>query len=224
MSNRLKKWDWAFSILEKRLIAVLLWGIFLVFQINYLVILNTSVGSDSLQGFIETPLKNSLINLQTSLMSIAAIFIGIFMTVFTLLGSIRADSIFAFLNEKNFKRLIIYIRNAFIASFLFLIQVLSLDLYYGNFEEVNTFWIIINLILILYVFASALRLGVILYVAFNKDLKDLPEKIKRHRAERQRLLDLQNRIETFLEEEEEKIRKRKAEEMSELIKEQEKRK
>src|SRR5699024_5686931 len=60
----------------------------------------------SYQFFVEITLGGVLYDLKSSLLSVAAIFIGIYVTVFTLLGSIKVDSIFAFLNEYTFEKLI----------------------------------------------------------------------------------------------------------------------
>ena len=86
--------------------------------------------SSTYQDFIEITIGKVLHNLKGSLLSIAAIFIGIYVTVFTLLGSIKVDSVFAYLNENTFKKLVVYIRNAFIASCAYLVLIMILEVIY----------------------------------------------------------------------------------------------
>jgi signal transduction histidine kinase len=180
--------------------------------------LNLSIFNLSTEAFIRDTVGNALFNLKSSLLSIAAIFIGIYVTVFTLLGSIKVDSIFAFLNEYTFKKLVKFIRNAFIAAFSYLVLIISLDVAYESHIDIPFVYVVINSAIVIYMFLTALRFGVILYIAFSKDLNNIQENIHKHRQERKRIESLQFRIEAFLEDFENNKREEQADKMSKIIK------
>lgn len=169
------------------------------------------------QYFVDVTIREALNDLKSSLLSVTAIFIGIYVTVFTLLGSIKVDSIFAFLNEYTFKKLIKFIRNAFIASFSYLVLVMVLEVSYANYNNIDFMWIVLNASLVIYMLLTALRFGIILYIAFRKDLNNLQENIEKHRRERTELKKMQHRINNLLDEYEKEKGRTKAEEMSKII-------
>src|SRR5699024_8358417 len=117
------------------------------------------------QTFIEITVGTALFDLQSSLFSVAAIFIGIYVTVFTLLGSIKVYSIFVFLNVYTFRKLITFIRNAFISSFSYLILIMFLEINYNDYSNVYFPLIILNISIVIYMFMTALRFGIILYIS-----------------------------------------------------------
>lgn len=185
-----------------------------------ITIINYIIGySDVYQFFVEKTLGKSLDNLKGSLLSIAAIFIGIYVTVFTLLGSIKVDSIFAYLNEDTFKKLINYIRNAFIASFTYLILVMILEISYDTYADINFWFVLLNAAIVIYMFLTALRFGIILYLSFSKDLGNLQNNIKLHRNEKRRVEQLQFRLEKYLDEFEKEQKTRHNIKMSKIINE-----
>lgn len=204
---------------ENWLICIVLCILAFYLTINhYFVINNIKWAHFITEDFLQTSLRTTLFKLKNSLLSIAAIFIGIYVTVFTLLGSIKVDSIFAHLNEYTFKKLVKFIRNAFIASFLYLILILFFEVYYSDYSAIPTVLIIVGVIIILYMFATAFRFGIILYFAFSKDLDNLKENIERKEAENKKIQELRFKMENFLNDYEEKQSKKKADQMSGLLK------
>lgn len=173
--------------------------------------------SSTYQDFIKTTIGGALYNLKGSLLSIAAIFIGIYVTVFTLLGSIKVDSIFAYLNEYTFKKLITYIRNAFIASFAYLVLIMLLEVIYTEFSEINFWLIVLNASIVIYMFLTAFRFGIILYISFSKDLNVLQNNIRMHREEKRKLEELRYRLESFLNDVEKKREEKHNNNMSQII-------
>lgn len=202
------------------------WLIFLILLafISYTLInfifgeIYPSLYNQDYQYFIEKMLGESLYNLKSSLFSVAAIFIGIYFTVFTLLGSIKVDSIFAFLNEYTFKKLIKFIRNAFIASFSYLVIMMVLEISYTDYSEVDFPLVVLNVAIVIYMFLTAFRFGVILYISFSKDLNNLQRNIENHEEEQKKKEELQYRIENFLDEFEKNQQNEKNARMSEFIK------
>ncbi len=200
------------SFLEKRLIPTILILFVTLTVVNYAFDFNVNY-----QNFIGTTAGKAIFDLKGSLLSISAIFIGIYVTVFTLLGSIKVDSIFAYLNENTFKDLVIYIRNAFIASFSYLILIIVLEVSYEKFTEINYLLVVLNITIVMYMFLTAFRFGIILYIAFSKDLQNLQSNIEKHREEKRRIVELQYRIEKFLDEHEKDMRNNQNNKMSEII-------
>lgn len=196
------------------------WSIFLIllFFISYTLIVYFFNLNDNYQYFVENTIGRVLHDLKSSLLSIAAIFIGIYVTVFTLLGSIRVDSIFAFLNEYTFKKLINFIKNAFIASFSYLVLIMILEIMYAEYNNIHFLFILLNASIVIYMFLTAFRFGIILYFAFSKDLVDLQKNIETERAEKNKIKELQFRIEKFLDEFEEVEKAKQNERMSKVIK------
>lgn len=212
-TSKQKTYDKVFHVIENRLIFLVL----LIF-ISYTLLTFLLDFNNNYQDFIETTVNKALHDLKSSLLSIAAIFIGIYVTVFTLLGSIRVDSIFAFLNEYTFKKLIKFIRNAFIASFSYLILIMVLEIVYSKYYYIEYPWIILNASIVIYMFLTALRFGIILYVSFSKDLQNLQKNIKDHRQEKKEVEQLQHRLNNFLDEYEARERQKENDRMSEIIK------
>lgn len=210
--NRNSKKDVFFYFIESWLISLIL-----LFFISYSLASNFFDYNDFYQRFIETTMGLALHNLKSSLLSIAAIFIGIYVTVFTLLGSIKVDSIFAYLNEYTFKKLIKFIRNAFIAAFGYLILIMILEIIYTDYKEIPFWLILLNASIVIYMFLTALRFGVILYISFSKDLGDIQKNILKHREEKRKLKELQYRLENFLNEFEKKEEKKRNNQISEII-------
>lgn len=217
MSTKHRK-DKLFYFLENWLISVVLSLLTIILLLNHILLISeVNIAFDSLEKFLQEEIRPAVDNMQSSLLTIAAIFIGIYVTVFTLLGSIKVDSVFAYLNENTFKKLIIFIRNAFIASFGYLVIVLLFEVLYTKGEVVPIYFIIVNSIIVLYMFATAFRFGIILYISFNKDLKNLQQNIEAHRREHREIKELQHKVSNFLEDYETKKNAENAEELSKKL-------
>ncbi|WP_181917372.1 hypothetical protein [Virgibacillus dokdonensis] len=204
--------DLFFNFIESWLISLIL-----LFFISYSLASYFFDYSEVYQRFLETSMSLALHNLKSSLLSIAAIFIGIYVTVFTLLGSIKVDSIFAYLNEYTFKKLIKFIRNAFIAAFGYLVLIMILEIIYTDYNEIPFWLILLNASIVIYMFLTAFRFGVILYISFSKDLGDIQENILKHREEKRKLKELQYRLENFLADFEKKEEEKRNNQISEII-------
>ncbi|NIK11515.1 hypothetical protein [Alkalibacillus almallahensis] len=214
--------DKVFYWFENRSIIYLISLLFAFFFINhYLYVFDIKLHSEKAEMFLQNDVRSAVENMESSLLTIAAIFIGIYVTVFTLLGSIKVDSVFAFLNEKTFKRLIIFIRNAFIASFVYLLLIMGLEVVYSDDEIIPLRYILLNMLIVIYMFLTALRLGIILYISFDKDLDDLHSNIRKHRQKRREVKELQLRVEKFLDDFEREKQQEKNNHISEVIRNRE---
>lgn len=218
MRKRLPKKDKVYHFIEEYGITLILGLLLLTLILNKLLIVNNSkFGVPIFELYFTTTFKDTLQNKDSTLITIAAVFIGIYFTVFTLLSSIKVDSTFAILTKKNFVKLLKYIRNAFIGSFLYLL--LSL---FSPSETSDWAFSILALALMLYMLLSALRFGTIIYLIFSKDVKKYYDTIESEKANQRKRDNLFARLEIFLKAEEDKREIDRAKALSETLKKKKK--
>ncbi|MDA2091073.1 hypothetical protein PDN23_00070 [Bacillus cereus] len=211
----MKKYDKLIRSLEDYSITVILIMFSIVFSINkLLMIFYTSFASSSIEQFITVHLKNFFITKEGSLGTITAVFIGIYFTVFSILGSIRIGSTFATLTNKNLKKLVKFIKNALIGAFIFLFFLLSIQIF---IQLTNWILIVIGFLLLLYVFLSAIRFGIVIYFIIKKDIENTHSNIEKEEIANQQNQLLMHRLDTFLTEHEKIQSKKQAELMQHNI-------
>ncbi|MCU5397361.1 hypothetical protein COF41_04380 [Bacillus toyonensis] len=196
----MKKYDKFIRSLEDFLIAALLALLFLIFSINkLLIVLQLKVASSRLENFIVTDLQSFFTAKEGSLGTITAVFIGIYFTVFSILGSIKIDSTFASLSHNNLIRLVNFIRNSLIGSFILLFFLLSVGTFFNS-----PIWIlnVSGFLLLLYVFLSAIRFGLVIYFIIKKDVQNTDINLKKEEAEHAKKQRLMYSLEIFLNEQE----------------------
>ncbi|QWG33333.1 FUSC family protein [Bacillus mycoides] len=212
----MKKHDKLIRSLEDYSIIVILIIFSGIFSINkLLMIFYASAASSGIEQFITVHLKNFLIDKEGSLGTITAVFIGIYFTIFSILGSIRIDSTFATLSNKNLKRFVKFIRNALIGAFIFLFFLLSIQTFFGL-----SHWliIVIGFLLLLYVFLSAIRFGIVIYFIINKDIQNTHLNIEKEEIANKKNQLLMHRLDTFLTEHEQSKSKKNTELLQHNIK------
>ncbi|MDH6561715.1 hypothetical protein A9985_07095 [Bacillus safensis] len=163
-----------------------------------IIILNLSITTvkmffnDHFESLIEI-LKNIIFPKEGTLVSIAAIFIGLYFTIFTLLRAFRLDSTIKILTEDNFLKLIKYIRNAFLLAFTYIFVTLFSSL-------LISYWIgiVVLLNLLLMMFLSAFRFLLIMYIIFSRDAKKYYELTEQEAVEKQKFETTINRLNLFL--------------------------
>lgn len=203
MNKDKKSNDKFYSFLESYGILTIISIILTLLSFNKILLTYSEYGIHSLEFFFTTTLKETLEHKDSTLITIAAVFIGIYFTVFTLLSSIKVDSTFSILTKKNFESLLIYIRNAFIGSFIYLFYSL-----FSTSISNDWFFTIIALTLLLYMLLSALRFGMIIYLIFSRDVKKYYNELENEKQKKRELENLYKRLELFLDREEAKEEKR----------------
>ncbi|MFJ7367535.1 hypothetical protein ACIQWQ_26065 [Peribacillus frigoritolerans] len=171
--------------------------LFFIIGNKVLIHFNIEFALDNFDKYLTINLKKHLTTKEGVLTNVAAVFIGIYFTVFTLLSSIKIESTFAMLTEGNFRRLLRFIRNAFIGSLLYL--------FYSLFSSLITnIWlsIIINIVLLIYMLLSALRFCLVIYSIFTKDLNNFHQQLKDEKNERKNISNLYKRLDAFLSQQE----------------------
>ncbi len=190
--------------------------LFIFTAINELLIRFTSYGSDCLSSFIMGPLNTALTDREGVLITIAAIFIGIFFTVLTLLGNIKVESTFTILGEGNLKKLLKYIVSAFLGAFgyLFFALIAPISTSYPSIEVIIS---IISILLVAYMLLTAFRFGVIILFIFKKDMDNLSKVVAEEKQHKQHQKLLMHRLEHFLKNQEEIEAANKAKRVNEIL-------
>lgn len=206
------------DFLERYSIFTLITLVLLILTINKsLLVFSKNVGLIELDNFIVGPLKSALINKDGTLITIAAVFIGIYFTVFSLLSSIKIESTFAILTVKNFDKLLQFIKNAFIGSFAYLFfSIIS--------PTITSDWTIavVTIVLLLYMLLSALRFGIIIYFIFKNDVRKFHENLELERMQKQKQEILFHRLEKFLDTHEEEVKRNASFELQKKLSERKK--
>ncbi|MER2126336.1 hypothetical protein [Solibacillus sp.] len=210
------KYDSLFEFLEKRFIMVITSIAFLfILILNFTVDLNLNINwINKLNYFVQGELTNELKSRDGTLISISSIFIGVYFTTFTLMTTISYKSTFSELNKIQFSNLINYIRNAFLASFGYILFSLISPLL--NNEE----WLfsLIVVPLLSYILLSALRFGWLIYLILIRDLQAFIDGKTVNESKEQRLENLIFSLEQYLKKIEHEENLKSQRETDELIK------
>lgn len=171
--------------------------LFIFFLNKILLHFETPFGLNSVDVFFSKTIPIILTSKDSTLITIAAVFIGIYFTVFTLLTSIGVESTFAILTRDNFDKLVKYISRAFFGSFIYLFFSLFYDVF-----PMNSYFSIISLSLLLYMLLSALRFASIIYLIFTQEVKKYYERLEEEKRKQRELDSLYKRLNNFLLDEE----------------------
>lgn len=205
--------DKLYSMLEEFFIKYFLWLTLIFLIINKFLLLSTDKwGFSKFDVYFTTTLSTTLKEQDGTLITIAAVFIGIYFTVFTLLSSMKIESTFSILTKNNFNKLVKYIRNAFIGSFLYLL--------FSVFSPIvinDWIYTVIALTMLLYMLLSALRFGMIIYLIFNRDVKKYYDHLEIEKLEKRKMQNLMKRMEQFLDQYEKEKGKEYSREFSEKL-------
>jgi hypothetical protein len=189
-----RKSDIRMDLFERYSIITLIFIVTSLLCINKLLLaLTTNYGYAAADKFIAGPLKTALMSKDGTLITIAAVFIGIYFTVFSLLSSIKIESTFAILTEKNFDKLLQFIKNAFVGSFVYLFFSLISP-------TIKNDWMVavLTITLLLYMLLSALRFGIIIYFIFKNDVKKFYKNLDLEKKQKREQEILFHKLEKFL--------------------------
>lgn len=173
--------------------------VYLISIICYTLDLFQVFDFDDVNEFI---IEDFLLKREGTLISIAAIFIGIYFSIFTLLLTVKSSSKIVRLGIKTYKELIVFLRNAFIGSFIYIIYaiVFPLKVYV---DEIGIFKFSKELflgVLVVYMLLSAFRVGITFIYIFKKDLNNLYENIEKENLEIEEQKEIIHKLRGFLEE------------------------
>ncbi|PER23527.1 hypothetical protein [Bacillus cereus] len=179
------------------------------------LLLSKKALSLQIDSFLTSTLYSAFSSKDGTLTTIAAVFIGIYFTVLSLLGSINIESTFAVITRKNFVRLLSFIKHACLSAFIFLFYSLLMPIFTTHF---NWFAILFYIILLLYMLLTATKIGIVLYLIFKRDLSKLHTKLESEKQQKQKEIQLKNRMEKFLDVHEKTTQLEKNQKISEIVK------
>lgn len=198
---------WVISILTVGAIILKILTLFNLGSIDYYINLVDLITSCKLpQLFIDR---------DSTLITLSAIFIGIYFTTFTLMATISTKSSFSLLKKQQFTDLLDYIRNAFIASFLYLVVSLILPI----FSKTGWLFSIISLILLVYMLLSAFRFGALIYMILKRDINRYIQNIELEEATKLEQDNILKDLAKFLEREKQKENLDQADKISKMLQE-----
>lgn len=154
-------------------------------------------------------IENNVGNITT----IAAVFIGIYVTVLSVLGSIKVNTMISFFDAKDLKKLVKFIGSALVAALLVLFYSLIMlaisDVFF------RAFFIFLTLIYMLF---SALRFSLVIYAIYSHDLKKISTNLEMEKKERDDYQHIMYKLNKFLNEHEHDALARRADKMTQLLK------
>jgi len=216
--TKIKESDKLLSFVEKKLIkylmSLLLVTLVLFKSLNMFQATNVTLVR-KVNFFISEIMTKSFIDRDSTLITLAAVFIGIYFTAFTLLATLSSKSAITLLDKDKFNTLLVYCKNAFIASFSYLI----ISLISPILLNFGWFYSTLCLLLLIYMLLSACRFGWLIYLILKSDVDNFLQKIEEDELESISTKRILFELEKFLNEEKEKKSLDKAKKISDLISE-----
>ncbi|WP_339295905.1 hypothetical protein MKY82_08430 [Paenibacillus sp. FSL W7-1279] len=192
--------DKKIDFLERRLLSLLTVGLSLILIVNFLLgIYYPEISLIGLNEFLATKVKDTLIAKEGVLTTIAAVFTGIYFTIFTLFGSLKLESTFAAISQANFFKLVKFLYHAFAGSFAYLFWTIFVSFFLEpQKSHMNTLLVITLIIFLFYMMMSAFRFGVYCYLIYKNDLKNLHIQIEQEKLKNFERDALYERLKLFL--------------------------
>ncbi|QDH23439.1 hypothetical protein [Saccharibacillus brassicae] len=193
-------------LLEKCSMQIFFPGFALLFLCNKLLLYFTkSMGSTDLELWLYRTYEVLISSNLGTITTIAAIFVGIYMTVLSVLGSVKVNSVMAFLSDLDLKKLVNFIVKGMLSSFIVVFYSLIANAIEFEFLQVFVFFL-----LLIWMFSAALRFGGNLALIYKSDLERLSENIEQEREEAEEQKEILKTLRTYLRiQEEEKLKIKK---------------
>lgn len=177
-------------------------GILILFNTISVIIWNIGI-KELVDPFRSESFIYNLLSLKEgTLTTISAIFIGIYFTVYTILGTVKLESSFAVIDKESFDKVRHYLKMAFVGSFSFLFIVLFLPMFNLNIVIPIIYQIIF--LSLIYMLLTAFRLNFILFYIFEHDFSTLHSKLQEDEEEKRENKEIIFRMSAFLDDYESK--------------------
>lgn len=209
--------DKLIRFLEDNLIVLVIFVLFFPLIANHVLLVSFGYGYPFVHELFIKMFK-SFLEREGVLITISAVFIGIFFTVFSILGSIKLESSFATLTQSNFSRLIKFIFFSLLSSFCYLFFSLVVPTIIKIYEPLTDSIAFISLILLTHMLLAALRFGIMIFLIFKHDIEKLYSNLdKEKKAQREHQI-IMNKLDIFLSEQEKMRNVSQAQIMQDLLK------
>ncbi|SEM81143.1 hypothetical protein [Paenibacillus sp. OV219] len=205
--------------IEKYSVRVIVIVVLCGLTLNYLASLYfTNYFVDGINKALLGPISDNLVKKEGVLTTIAAVFTGIYFTVFTLFGSLKLESTFAHISKNNFFRLVGFLNRAFVGAFIYLFATIAISFLIDADKGMNIPHVIILLVLLLYMMLSAFRFGLFCYLIFKRDLGKLHELLNAVEADKREVDNVMQRMKLFLDDYDNERNSERTVQMKEFIK------
>lgn len=140
----------------------------------------TEFGNQNLSLFFNIFLHDFLSLNAGNLISLSAIFLGIYFTLFTLISTLDINSWITNLPNKRFKEIISLIKNGFSVTFIYVLYLLLVNSISEDTFSISNFFyeliFLLNFLFCLYILLIALVIATIIYTAYQKDISEFNQK------------------------------------------------
>lgn len=144
--------------------------------------------------------------------TIAAVLVGIYVTVLSVLESIKINSMIAFLDSHDIKKLIKYIRSALIGAFVMIFYSFLLSAFPSVF--VRSFLMFLFLI---YMLLTALRFAFIILAIYSHDLNKLIDNLAEEKEDKNKHDHIMYQLGEFLKQRENELLLQRSTEMAKVL-------
>jgi len=202
---RTRNWtDHVGWLLEKGIIWIFCSAFVVLFLGNQILIyINNDYGLRSVEEYLYNAYDTIIAPNIGTITTIASIFVGIYITVLSVLGSLKANSIIALLSDSNLKKIIKFISYGLLSSFAVVFYSFIAVIIPNQFFRAFFFFL-----LIIYMLLTSFRFGINLSLIYSFDLGKLSENIKNEKANAEKNEQIMARLERYLNDREaERIRK-----------------
>lgn len=212
MENKYMKW--LFDFIENKIlkIAIALYSLMWIISL----VASKYFSNNEIKDFLTDRLGKYLVMSDSSLVTVATVFIGIYFTIYTMLTSIQSDSVLANLEKEDFKKILKILSIGFFSSFAYTLYSVFFMI---SFESNRILTTLIVLFLALLFFVSAFQFGVLLTLILRQDIYGSIKKINERKAEDLAKVNIYVKLEAFLDSEMEKADLEQNNRMSEFVKE-----
>lgn len=200
------------SIIEDWLLKIIL---FIYFIYIFLIVFGNLKKLNIFSDFIVNNVGKYLALQDGSLVTVATVFIGIYFTIYTMLTTIQSDSILASLKEEHFTKILKILTTGFVSSFSYTLYSVFFKISYNNNRVITTYFI---LFLVICFFISAFQFGVLLTLILKKDIYGAIKTIQERKKAEEEQKNRYAKLDSFLDREQEKADRIRAEEVSKKIK------
>jgi len=192
MANRTKLSDAIGWGIEKGLF-YLIYVIFAIVLINQALLIYSTLGINEIENFIVNQYGVLITPNIGTITTIAAVFIGIYFTVLSILGTIKANSLMALLDDNNLKKLVKFISHAIISAFVVVFYSLITATIKNEFIQS---FIYISLLAVM--FLTSLRFSASILIIYAHDLNKIRDNINADKREKERFNHVLYHLEQYL--------------------------
>jgi cell division protein FtsL len=200
-------------IIEKGLFYLFFGVIALILFNQTILFFNESYGLMQIEVYLKEQYQVLILPNIGTITTIASVFVGIYVTVLSILGSIRANSLMALLDDRNLKKLVKFIRDAIISSFVVIFYSLIAAIVHNGFIQSFLYFTFLILMLL-----TALRFGANILIIYSHDLNKLKANIDADKKEKERLNHIFYQLEQYLNEKETEALKARSAKTADLFK------